>query len=65
MIRGLWYRKVDAIISVKLGDVDVDKYMYEPMTSLLAMWEKIKKTTMVRTVTTNGIVSRRLVFQWT
>ena len=24
MIRGLWYRQVDAIIDVKLGDADAD-----------------------------------------
>ena len=43
MIRGLWDRQVDAIIGVKLGDADVDMYMYEPITLLLARWEKIKK----------------------
>ena len=43
MIRGLWDRQVDANIEVKLGDADTDTYKYEPMTSLLARWEKIKK----------------------
>ena len=43
MIRGLWDRQVDAIIDIKLGDVDVDTYKYEPMTSILVRWENIKK----------------------
>ena len=43
MIQGLWDRQVDAIIDVKLGDADADMYKYEPMTSLLSRWEKIKK----------------------
>ena len=43
MIRVLWYRQVDAIIDVKLGDADADTYKYEPMTSLLTRWEKINK----------------------
>ena len=45
VIRGLWDFQVDAIIDVKLGDADADtyKYKYEPMTSLLARWENIKK----------------------
>ena len=42
MIRGLWYRQVDAIIDVKLGDSDVDTYKYYPMTALLVRWETIK-----------------------
>ena len=43
MIRYLWDRQVDAIIDVKLRDADADTYKYEPMTSLLYRWEKIKK----------------------
>ena len=43
MIQGLWDCQVDAIIDVKLEGVDADTYKYEPMTSLLARWEKIKK----------------------
>ena len=43
MIRGLWDRQVDAIIEVKLRDADADTYKYEPLTSLLSRWEKIKK----------------------
>ena len=43
MIRGLWDCQVDAIIDIELGDSDLDTYKYEPMTSLLARWEKIKK----------------------
>ena len=43
IIRGLWDCKVDAIIYVKLGDADVNTCKYEPLTSLLARWEKIKK----------------------
>ena len=43
VIQGLWDCQVDAIIDVKLGDADADTYKYEPMTALLARWEKIKK----------------------
>ena len=43
MIQSLGYRQVDAIIDVKLGDADVYTYKYDPMTSLLARWERIKK----------------------
>ena len=43
MIHGLWDRQVYAIIDAKLGDADADTYNYEPTTSLLARWEKIKK----------------------
>ena len=43
MVRGLWDCQVNAIIDVKLGDDDADTYKYEPMTSLLARWENIKK----------------------
>ena len=43
MVRGLWVRQVDAISDVRLGDADAYSYKYEPMTVLLARWEKIKK----------------------
>ena len=43
MVRGLLDFQVDAIIDVKLGDANVDTYKYEPMTALLARWERIKK----------------------
>ena len=43
MVRGLWYRQVDAIIDVKLGDADADTNKYELMTAVLAKWETIKK----------------------
>ena len=43
MIRGLWNRRVDAIIDVKLGDADADTYKYEPTTSLLTRREEIEK----------------------
>ena len=43
MVRGLWYRQVDAIIDVKLVDADTYTYKYKPMTSLLSRWENIKK----------------------
>ena len=43
MIQDLWDFQVNAIIDVKLGDADADMYKYEPMTSLLASWEKFKK----------------------
>ena len=42
MIQGLWDCQVDAIIDIKVGDVDADTYKYDPMTSLLARWENIK-----------------------
>ena len=43
LIQVLWDRQVDAIIDVKLLDATADTYNYEPMTSLLARWEKINK----------------------
>ena len=43
MIQGLWDRKVEAIIDIKLGYADADSYKYEPMAALLARWETIKK----------------------
>ena len=43
MIRVLWDRQVYAIVDINLGDFDTDTYKYNPMTSLLARWEKIKK----------------------
>ena len=42
-IQGLWSCQVGAIIDVEIDDADADTYRYEPMTSLLARWEKIKK----------------------
>ena len=42
-IQGLWDRKFDSIVDVKLGDADADTYKYEPMTALLARYENIKK----------------------
>ena len=43
MVQNLWDLQVNAIINIKFGDTDTDTYRYEPMTSLLAGWEKIKK----------------------
>ena len=43
MIRGLWGIQVDAIVYFKLVDAVADTYKYNPMTSLLARWENIKK----------------------
>ena len=43
MVRVLWDIQVDDIIDVKLGNADADTYKYDPMTYLLARWEKIKK----------------------
>ena len=43
MIPGLWDCQVNTIIDIKLADADADTYNYDPMTSLLARWEKIKK----------------------
>ena len=42
MIQVLWDCQVEAIIGVKLGDVDVYSYYYEPMAALLAQWGTIK-----------------------
>ena len=43
IVQGLWYRQVDAIIDVKLGDAVTDTYKYETITALLARWETINK----------------------
>ena len=42
IIQGLWDRKTDTIIYVKLGDADADTYRFEPMLTLLDWWEKMK-----------------------
>ena len=39
----LWNLQAESIIGVKLGNVDAESYKYEPMASLLAWWETIKK----------------------
>ena len=38
IIQGLWDRKTDTIIYVKLGDADADTYRFEPMLTLLDRW---------------------------
>ena len=43
MIWVLWELQVKAIIDVKFGDSDAGSYKYEPMASLMARWETIKK----------------------
>ena len=43
MIQVLWYRQIDVINDVKIGDSDADTYNYDPMTSILTRWENIKK----------------------
>ena len=43
IFRGLCDPQVDAIIDVNICDADTDMYKYEPITSLLARWENIKK----------------------
>ena len=43
IIQGLWVRYTDTIINVNLGDAEANTYIFEPMVSLLAWWEKIKK----------------------
>ena len=43
IIRCLLDLQINAVIDVKLGDADADTYKYDPMASLLARWEKIKK----------------------
>ena len=43
MVQCLWYRQVDTIIDVKLGENDADSYKYEPIKELLSRWETIKK----------------------
>ena len=65
MIQGLWDRQVDAIIDVKLRDADADTYKYEPMESLLARWEKLKKDKHGNQCYDQRIFFSRLFFQWT
>ena len=65
MIQGLWDRQVDAIIDVKLRDADADTYKYEPMESLLARWEKLKKDKHGNHYHNQRICFSRLFFQWT
>ena len=48
MIQILLERKYDAIIDIKLGNVDADYYRFEPMAALLACWEKIKKDKQIK-----------------
>ena len=43
LIQGLWYRHTDAVINIKIGDADADTYRFEPMVTIVAWWEKIKK----------------------
>ena len=43
LIRGVWNRQTNAIIYVKLGDADANTYRFEPMVTLMARWEKMKK----------------------
>ena len=38
MVQVLWYRQVDIIIDVKIGDADADSYNYESMVVLLSQW---------------------------
>ena len=38
MVRGLWDRQLEAIIDIKIGDIDTDYYKYEPMAALLDRW---------------------------
>ena len=65
MIRGLWDCQVDAIIDIKLGDAEADTYKYEPMTSLLARWENIKKYKHGKHCHNQQNCFFRLFFQWT
>ena len=64
MIGDLWDRKVDAIIDVNLGDAEADTYKYEPMTSLLYMWEKINKYKHGKHCQDQRKYFRRLLFHW-
>ena len=43
LVRGLWERYTDVIITVTLGDTDMDTYMFKPMVTLLYRWDKTKK----------------------
>ena len=43
MIQCLWFQQVKAILDVKLGDVDMGSYKYEPMAEVMDWWETIKK----------------------
>ena len=42
-IQDLLDRQFESIIDFKLGEADADSSKYEPMTTLLARWETIKK----------------------
>ena len=64
MVRGLLDFKVDAIIDVKLGDADADTYKYDPMTALLARWEKIKKDNHGKHCNDQRNFFRHLLFKW-
>ena len=64
MIQDLWDRQVAAIIDAKIGDSDVDTYKYEPMTALLARWEKIKKDKHGKHCQDKRNFFCRFFFQW-
>ena len=65
MIPGLWYRQVNDIIGVKLGDADADTYKYEPMTVLLSRRENIKKDKHGKHCYDQRIFFRHIFFHWT
>ena len=43
LIWGVYDRHTNATIDVKLGNADIDTYIFEPMKTLLARWKKTKK----------------------
>ena len=43
LIRGLQDRQTDSIIDVIIGNNDADTYRFDPMSELLAKWEKTNK----------------------
>ena len=65
IIRDLWDFQVNAIIDIKLGDADADTYKYDPITSLLARWEKIKKEKHGKHCHNQQKYFRLLFFKWT
>ena len=43
LIRGLWESNTEAIIDIRLGDIEYDIHKKDKMKMLLARWEKIKE----------------------
>ena len=43
LIQVLWYLQYNSTINVKIGDTDTYSYRFDPMSVLLAWWDKIKR----------------------